>query len=488
MENNILSLPSDFVARMQQMLGNEWDAFLQSFENEEHHGLRINSLKKGLTEEKIEAILGSFQIQPNDKIPWTQTGFYYDHSTRPGKHPFHEMGLYYIQEPSAMSAAEFLDVKPGHRVLDLCAAPGGKSTQLASKMEQQGLLVSNEIHPQRAKILSQNVERMGLSNVIVTNEDSNHLKDYFSEYFHRILVDAPCSGEGMFRKNPDATEEWSLANVELCKERQLMILDNAAKMLMNHGRMVYSTCTFAPLENEEVIYEFLATHPEFHIEKENAPYFDCGNPDWIQNEITDSCVDKSVVSDAFRLWPHHLKGEGHFVAVLQKGEKMETDTITLDTTSSYSKSKKKKPILDQEMQKNLEEFVKTNISQCLHSFLLEGELTLFGDQLYLLPNGSPRLSGIKVLRPGLHLGTYKKNRFEPSHALALFLGKEECNNTADISSTDSNVQAYYRGESIPVDAKNGWCLLCIDGLSAGWGKVNNGILKNHYPKGLRIQF
>lgn len=252
-------LPQDFAERMKDMLKEDYDAFLKSYENEKYQALRVNPLKAkdAAVEEKAPFSL--------TKVPWAAHGFYYDSADQPGKHPYHEAGVYYIQEPSAMAPAEYLEAKPGERILDLCAAPGGKSTQIGAALNGEGLLISNEIHPARAKILSENIERMGIRNAIVTNETPEHLSEIFVEYFDRILVDAPCSGEGMFRKNEDAMTEWSKENVTLCAERQDGILSHAASMLRPGGRLVYSTCTFAPEENEGSISRFLEKHPEFSI-------------------------------------------------------------------------------------------------------------------------------------------------------------------------------------------------------------------------------
>lgn len=520
MSEQSLILPSDFTIRMQDMLMDEWDSFLKSYSENNFHAFRINKLKKGMNDHQIAHIFEVLHMQNPKPVLWANDGYYYEDSCHPGKHPYHEMGLYYIQEPSAMSAAALLAPNPGERVLDLCAAPGGKSTQLASYMDQKGILFSNEINNARCKILAQNVERLGLANVVVTNEDSNDLANHLPEFFHKILVDAPCSGEGMFRKNNEAIKEWSLDNVNICAERQLMILDNAARMLMNHGLLVYSTCTFAPNENEEAIYRFLVNHPEFVLVHKEVPQFDSANPMWIRDEFLDRQVDKDILKDSFRLWPHHLDGEGHYAAILFKGNKndykeyliqqRETSSKNLSTTASNSlilneetfnnsitSKKKKKDKNNSNKSKNsswgdksslslLEEFLDTSLSTEMKDYIIKGNLTLFGDQLYLLPDQVPNLNGIKVLRAGLHIGTFKKNRFEPSHALALFLGKDDVNLTYNLDISDSRVEAYFRGESIQVEEKNGWCLLLVDGMSAGWGKIGNNIMKNHYPKGLRI--
>ena len=428
-------LPQEFLDRMRQMLGEEYPAFVESYEKEKYQALRVNALKADCKRLKEEAV---FSLEP---VSWEPNGFYYGKEDAPGKHPYHEAGVYYIQEPSAMAPAAYLEAKPGERVLDLCAAPGGKTTQIASYMNGQGILISNEIHPARAKILSENVERMGIGNAMVTNESPQKLADTFSEYFDRIMVDAPCSGEGMFRKNEIACEEWSLENVEICAERQDEILDCAASMLKPGGRIVYSTCTFAPAENEGSISRFLERHSDFSIvDAERFKGMEGGVADWVDNPACG--IEKTI-----RLWPNKLHGEGHYVAVLQK------DGTCDASYEGYCKNGLQKGISEKECKEYLafcEDFLKIK---------LEGTLLKYGDQLYLAPKGMPSTNQLKVLRPGLHLGTMKKNRFEPSHAL--------------------------NGQTLNYEGEQGWYLITVDGYSIGWGKLAGGVMKNHYPKGLR---
>lgn len=447
------NLPIQFLERMKQLLGEEYDAFLESYDKVKSQGLRINTAK--LNKESFLE-LSTFGLSP---VEWCNTGFRYGADERPGKHPYHDAGLYYIQEPSAMSVVELLGVEQGEKVLDLCAAPGGKSSHVAAKLQGTGFLLSNEIHPQRAKILSQNIERMGIKNAVVTNETSDRLADRFPGYFDRIVVDAPCSGEGMFRKDENAVAEWSPENVALCAKRQQEILENADQMLRPGGYMVYSTCTFATEEDEEAIEHFLAEHQEYSM---------------VERQVPDSFV-KCRIPGAYRLFPHRLEGEGHFVAVLKKGGNGIGRTLPPI-----------KPLKDKKLLSDYEEF-----KQKL-GLTIEGEnYQLFGEQLYLVPPEMTDMKGLKVERPGLHLGTLKKNRFEPSHALALALRAEEVNNSVSFEANSREMQAYLRGESIALGGEyagqaNGWCLVLVDGYSIGWGKVSNGILKNHYPKGLRV--
>lgn len=472
-------LPEAFEARMRQLLGQEFEEFLFCYENDKYQALRLNPLKKGLQGGDTPYIKDVCK----EPVPWAKDAFYYDKEERPGKHPYHEMGVYYIQEPSAMSAAAVLAPKPGMRVLDLCAAPGGKTTQLASYLMQQGLLVANEIHPARAKILSTNVERMGITNGIVTNEDSGTLADHFGCYFHAILVDSPCSGEGMFRKNPEAMEEWSPENVELCAARSEEILDNAARMLLPGGTLVYSTCTFAPEENEQEIANFLAKHEEFSLVSVDFPQFEKGRWEWLKEEQQKETV-ASEIEKTMRLWPHKLHGEGHFVACLKKAGQLP------DYESGNAKSSNTKQP-DAAQRKALEEFVSAFLSRELADWIVQGNLIMFGDQLYRLPDEAPSLRGIHVLRAGTHIGEFKKNRLEPSHALALAMGEEDARSVVHLSGDDARTRAFFRGESLCVDgeqiqgADKGWCLVCVDHMSAGWGKLSNLQVKNHYPKGLR---
>ncbi len=427
-------LPQEFLERMQLQLGQEYPAFLESLERPRAVALRMNPLKGQ------QPVL-SFVKEP---VPWENQGFYYDPEARPGLHPFHEAGVYYLQEASAMAPVSLLDPQPGESVCDLCAAPGGKTTQIAGRMAGEGFLLCNEINPKRAKILSRNIERMGVANALVTNEHPKTLAQRYPGYFDRVLVDAPCSGEGMFRKEEAAVTDWSPETVQMCANRQKEILQSAAQLLKPGGRLVYSTCTFAPEENEQVIAEFLNQHPEFTPEEISAPWFTPGP------------------NSTFRMWPHKLLGEGHFAAVLKKTDG-EAGEPALETA--------------QKLPRQWLDFAnKLNIK------LPEGKAVLFGTSLYWAPEALPLLRGVKVLRPGLELGEVKKDRFEPAHALALWL--KETSAVEDLPADGTQIKAYMHGETIP-SGKNGWCLVRVDGYSIGWGKGDGFVLKNHYPKGLR---
>lgn len=450
-------LPENFLTKMKNLLQDEFDDFVKSYQDEKSLALRVNSLKVPFDD--------FLQKSPftMEKIPWVTEGFFYSENDRPGKHPFHDAGLYYIQEPSAMAVGELVDPKPGEKVLDLCAAPGGKTTHLASKMNQQGFLLSNEIHPARAKILSQNVERMGIKNTVVTNETPERLAERFPSFFDRILVDAPCSGEGMFRKDEEAREHWSLESVEHCHVRQLEILKNATAMLKPEGRLVYSTCTFSPEENEGTISRFLEQHSNFEIE-EVPTYkgFSEGRKEWVTNP-----ADK--IEKTIRLWPHLMKGEGHYIAVLKKKDGDVDPHLKLA-----------QPKVDANMLKHYKEFAKDTLN-----IVPTGKFVTFNDQLYLLPEDSLSLDKLKVVRPGWHLGTFKKNRFEPSHALALSLKGDEVKKRWNLSVDSKEIISYLKGETLRVLGEKGWYLVEVDGFSIGWGKLAGNCLKNHYPKGLR---
>ena len=499
--NKTAMLPEEFCQRMQELLGQEAKGFFDSYQKERTYGLRCNLLKFQ-SREDFETKLAKIENWKLRSVPWCEEGYYYQSKDQPGKHPWHEAGAYYIQEPSAMSAVELLGARPGEKICDLCAAPGGKTTQIAGKMQGQGLLVANEFYSSRAKILSQNVERMGIANTVVLNESTECLAQGFAEFFDRILVDAPCSGEGMFRKDPKAAQEWSQENVALCAKRQQQILDHAAKMLRPGGVMVYATCTFAPLENERCIALFLKEHPEFSLEQVRIAdqYFSKGRPEWVSGhkELTDNTLNEEIAK-TYRLWPHQIRGEGHFAARLRKAGMTERqEPFSMAKAKKIAQRERKNEREDgkiKEARQLFGEFQNSVLKIDLQAEL-KGKYILFSDQLYLLPEGMPRLQGFKVLRAGLHLGTCKKNRFEPSHALALYLRPEQAKQTIELHPQQteavqgeaySRALKYLHGETVDCDStKKGWVLVCVDGLSLGWGKAVNGIVKNHYPKGLRI--
>ncbi|CAI6048584.1 RsmB/NOP family class I SAM-dependent RNA methyltransferase [Cohnella sp. JJ-181] len=460
------SLPPTYVERIAAQLGDETQAFLRSMDEPRSYGLRINTLKlePAGASAAMRGMTGEFGLSP---VPWSGTGFSYDGGSRPGKHPYHHAGLYYIQEPSAMIAAELLDPRPGEFVLDLAAAPGGKTTQIAVKLRGVGLLVANEIHPGRARILSENVERLGIAGAVVVQAAPGELAKRLPGAFDKIMLDAPCSGEGMFRKDPAACAEWSADAVTACAARQRDILPDAAAMLKPGGRLVYSTCTFNREENEETIAWFLDLHPSFRL-----------------------------VSTR-RMWPHRGEGEGHFAAVLEKA----AEDAAEDGVPDKRPAKGVKPPRTRAggaiaALKLYEAFAQ----QSLPGYALPGDGVplLFGDSLYWYPQpaGSPlpaeSLGGLRTHRPGLHLGDVRKGRFEPSHALAHAVRQEQAALVRDYPADSDAVDAYLRGEALFDDAGDGageaakgWGLLCADGYPLGWFKASGGQLKNHYPKGLR---
>ncbi|MCQ2542813.1 MAG: RsmF rRNA methyltransferase first C-terminal domain-containing protein [Lachnospiraceae bacterium] len=462
-----MKLPVEFENRMKEMLGSEYEEFIKSYDENKKTALRVNELKISVSDfEKI----APFKMLP---VLWCKTGFCVEESEeKPGRYALHDAGAYYMQEPSAMSVAACVAPEPGMKVLDLCAAPGGKSSQLASFLQNEGLLVSNEINAQRARILSSNIERMGIRNCVVLNETPDRLSKVFEEYFDVVVVDAPCSGEGMFRKDQVAIDEWSLENVEMCANRQEEILEEAVKMVAPGGRLAYSTCTFAPAENENQIARLLSEYPEFSIEEvENFCHFDNGRPEWISDDVSDDI--KASLTKSARLWPHKIEGEGHFVCILKKDGFLEDE------------NRKEKPL---KANKSTEKLIKEFEKQNLKDINIEaGRVVQVEDRLYLKPEAlNINLNKLHIIRMGLEIGEIKKERLEPSHALAMALRPEEVIRFIDINEEDA--LKYRHGEEIRADVPNGWTLVCVNGVSLGWGKAVNQVIKNHYPKGLRIKY
>ena len=509
-------LPQQFLDRMKGMMGNEYDSFLETYGQEPYQALRLNALKKRSEGRNAAELSGSAETlghRDTAKVPWAEDCYYYEPSAQPGKHPYHQAGVYYIQEPSAMAPAQLLEVQPGERVLDLCAAPGGKSTQIAAKLRGEGFLLCNEINASRAKILSENVERMGIVNAYVTNETPERLAEVFPEYFDKILVDAPCSGEGMFRKNELACEEWSPENVDMCAKRQDGILDCAARMLRPGGRLVYSTCTFAPAENEGSVSRFLGRWPEFmtvpiakevfgtehcngsreYLEKSMHSGEPCPELVGLQSEgltTHDMTGDMSCLEHTLRLWPHLIRGEGHYIARLCRRGDAADGQKQRDAAEKQAVSGNMRWQItgEKKLCKLMEEFLADELGiggtwMARHP----GRVVRFGEQIYLLPEEMISLTGIKVLRPGLQLAVEKKNRLEPAHALARSLL------TTDFpvgsghmrGLTEREAVSYLRGESIACGEEKGWMALSYEGYMLGFGKASGGQVKNHYPKGLR---
>lgn len=452
-----MKLPVAFEEKMKKLLQDEYPQYLASYDLPKYQGLRINTLKINL--EKW-AEMNPFTTLK--EVPWCKEGFYYQASEKPAKHPYYFAGLYYIQEPSAMSPGAYLPITSGDRVLDLCAAPGGKSTQTAARMQGEGVLVSNDISATRVKALLKNLENFGVSNAIVTSETSTRLAENWPGYFDKILIDAPCSGEGMFRKNESATKSWEAYGVQHCASLQEGILEDAVKLLKSEGMILYSTCTFSPEENEGMIDAFLKKHPDFKVVPLTPVGGIChGRPEW-------SDADPSLVG-ALRLWPHHLEGEGHFVCLLQRTNGMAEEP----------------PMLPK--QKRLKDYPEALNFLQTYTHLDENlPVTEINGKLYSIPEDAPRLKGIRVIRGGLLLGELKSKRFEPSHVLTLAYPKKMFKQVIEWSSDDENIIRYLKGETILCDRPKGYYVILMDGYPLGWVKAQNGMLKNQYPPSWRL--
>jgi NOL1/NOP2/sun family putative RNA methylase len=473
-------LPYEFMEKMKTLLQNEYPAFIASYTEARYYGLRVNTLK--IAVEDFRAI-SPFQLSP---ISWSKEGFYYEEGERPGKHPYYNAGLYYIQEPSAMAPVELLDIQHGDKVLDLCAAPGGKSTQIAAKLQHTGIVVVNDNHPDRVKPLVKNLELFGVRNAVVLNEVPHRLVRVFTNYFDKILIDAPCSGEGMFRKEEEMVKQWDAQSPLKYAAMQREILKHAAQMLAYGGRLVYSTCTFSPEENEAMIAELIEEFPEFYVVPiESELGFAPGRPDWIRDEaIHISQESLMTLNGTARLWPHLIKGEGHYVAVLERRSEN-----SLIPPVQEPNRKEIPPEIDLAPWR---QFCNEQLS-----IEISGIEKMYGEHLYIMPEGLPSLDGIKVIKPGWYMGAVRKNRFEPAHALAMGLRADEAVRVLQLSVTGSNdALRYLKGETLMIEEDRvlrkhadiplkGHCLVCIDGFPVGWGKYQEGMLKNEYPAGWR---
>ena len=450
-------VPTAFLKRMESLLGDEYADFLSCYDRHPESGLRVNTLKLTLVE--------FLQLSPLELAPiaWCPGAFHIPENAQPGKHPHHAAGLYYLQDPSAMLAAEVLAPAPGERVLDLAAAPGGKSTHLAALMQGQGMLVANEIHPKRVWELAENLERWGAVNTTITNETPERLADHFEAYFDKVLLDAPCSGEGMFRKSEAARLAWSPALVESCARRQVALIDQAARLVRPGGSLLYTTCTFSVEENEGVIAAFLESHPNFELRD-----FAAGYDAW--SYATQAVSANADMRQTVRLWPQRIRGEGHFLALLKRN----------DGGQPRGERRRQAENLSAEARRLFAEF----ISASLKSWDYEGTIVQRGAYLYGLPPQSPDLKGMHVIHPGLWLGSLKKNRFEPSHALAMSLRSEQAVRVMDLD--EATARTYLQGQSLAGNTPAaGWTLLTLDHYPLGWGKCSQGIVKNYYPHGLR---
>jgi NOL1/NOP2/sun family putative RNA methylase len=461
--NSPVPIPALFLERMKNFLGEEYPAFAESLNAVPKSGLRVNTLK--LTPEQFK-LISPFAL--GEKVPWCPAAFTLEGEDRPGLHPYHLAGLYYLQDPSAMSPAELLAPLPGERVLDLAAAPGGKTTHLAALMKGEGLLVANEIKDKRVGHLAQNVERWGAGNIVVTNEPPERLADHFGPMFDRVLVDAPCSGEGMFRKDMGARADWSEEMVAGCAVRQKNILHVAAKLVRPGGYLLYSTCTFAPEEDEGVIARLMEDFPEFEVVE--LPLFEGfarGKPEW----LTGKMKDEKRLSGAVRLFPHRLNGEGHFACLLRKKDGDAEERI----------GKAWIPGLSKQMAGLWRGFA----AEVLSIDLAEERLRVVGERLYYVPALNPDFGRLRIVHPGVWLGTFKKERFEPAHPLALFLKPGQAKNVFNLPSDSRELAAYLRGETL-LTTTSGWTVVTVDGFPIGWGKGVQGTLKNHFPRGWMI--
>lgn len=557
----MVSLPLEFEEKMNRLLGEEFTSFREGYELPRRFGLRVNRDK--LSPEEFQRI-APFTLTP---IPWVDNGFYYGEEDRPSRHPFYYGGLYYLQEPSAMTPANILPVRPGDRVLDLCAAPGGKTTELGAKLHGRGFLAANDISGPRARALLKNVEVFGIPNSLILNEVPAKLSEVFPEFFDKVLVDAPCSGEGMFRKDPDTARAWKPEKPVECAKIQREIILRAADMLVPGGIMMYSTCTFSPEENEQMIAFLLKERPDFHVLPINPRYegFAPGRPDllakeWLPSELWtadefDSLTEeqRASLADCVRIWPHRMGGEGHFLALLGRdgvgrtGESLEAfSTDTLSETSGKNnhvctsleslhrescpdmapeksnKGKRRSTLWEAQSQdgngKNsrvegsfqsrrnssraAQVSSKARQSRNELAPFLEFAENLDTDwelsrvevrkgQVYYVPAESSAVRGLIFLRNGLYLGEIKKDRFEPSQALAAALKKSEYRDTIDLTPDDPRVLRYLKGETIEISpgesrTQKGWQLLCVSGYPLGWGKLVNGLLKNKFLASWRM--
>ena len=462
-----MSLPTAFEEKMKRLIGDEYSEYLKCFDEPRHYGLRVNTAKIS-TEDFLK--IAPWPLEP---VPWIPNGFYYDgENCHPARHPYYFAGLYYLQEPSAMTPADRLPILPGDRVLDVCAAPGGKATELGARLNGTGILAANDLSSSRAKGLLKNIELMGIGNVLILSEEPGKLIPYFREYFDKILIDAPCSGEGMFRKDKKMIRAWEEHGPEYFSKIQKSIITQAAEMLKPGGMMLYSTCTFSPEENEQTIEYLLETHPEFDLcEMEGYEGFSSGMP-----ETTASRDER--LSRTVRIFPYRMKGEGHYLALLKKrGDEV---THTCDALRSASPRKNILPgELDDFLRDIKREFDPSRID-------------IRGDKVYYMPEGLPALNGVRFIRTGLLMGELKKKRFEPSQALAMNLKKEEYARTIDLSAKDERVIRYLKGETLDVEdlvssKEKGWYLVCVDGYPLGFGKLARQMLKNKYLPGWRWQ-
>ncbi|MCL2166812.1 MAG: RsmB/NOP family class I SAM-dependent RNA methyltransferase [Clostridiales bacterium] len=466
-------LPSDLAARLESQLGKEeFDAFLSSLEEEPRHGLRCNTGK--ITISELVKLL-PFPVHP---VPWAPAGFRFSADERPGILPFYQAGLYYLQEPSAMAPAEMLDVKPGERVLDLCAAPGGKSTQLAAALSGEGLLVANDPNPKRIKSLIWNLEHWGATNAVVLNEEPRRLAAAFPGYFDKILIDAPCSGEGMLRKEPNAIHSWRRYSGQACRIVQDEILDQAALMLRDGGRIVYSTCTFNPMENEEAVAAFLKRQTGFFLLP--LPYYNGWKPG-------------DTLMECRQLWPHLVEGEGQFLASFEKSRHNADSRHSADGRQTRARERESpgdafsaapsEDLSSRTPGGELEpflEFIRAHLASPP-----KANYELYHGHVYQRPAGLPDLAGLKVSRPGWYQGVIRNGRFVPAQPLAMGLEAKQFKRKLDLDPLGELPARYLRGETLMLEGEPGWTLVTMGGFPLGFGRQTGSYLKNDYASGWR---
>lgn len=453
---------------MEGLLGDELHAFLAAL-REPATGLRVNTLR--LAPEELRGIV-PFALT---ELPFPPEGFVLDPSDRPGRHPCHDAGLYYLQDPGAMAVGAMVGARPAELVLDLAAAPGGKATHLAACMAGEGVLVANDVHPGRARELAGNLERLGVRNAVVTAESPERLANRLGDVFDRVLVDAPCSGESMFHKSAAAVADWSPAAVTGCARRQVEVLEQAARLVRPGGLLVYSTCTFSPEENEEAIARFLLAREGFSMAPLDAPPGAMpGRPGWVEEPLR-----RDDLGLATRLWPHRVPGAGHFVAGLRREAGPETPRPSRERGARSG--------ADGGAPREAAEAWRDFMSRHLPSARIAeaSRLVSVGEGLYGVPAGAPDLEGLRVLVPGLWLGRFRKGRFEPSHTLAMALQRHEIAGGLDLHAESPEIAAYLRGETLSSTGPDGWLVVTMAGFPIGWGKRVGGVVKNHYPRGLR---
>lgn len=450
----MINLPQEFESRMKNLLGEQYGDYLKALEQPAVKGFRVNTDKISLEDfEKINPF-------GNEKIPYVENGFYLD-ATKAGNHPYHHAGMIYIQEPGAMAPLECVDIDPDWCILDMCAAPGGKSTQAKLKLGEKGILVSNEIISSRCKILTGNIERLGFQNTVITCMEPKKIAKTFPETFDFIIVDAPCSGEGMFRKEEIAVSEWSKANVTMCAERQQSILNEALKALKLGGTILYATCTFSLEENEMVVDTFLKNHPDFTL----LPVKEAVKNATADGIKFDGCECENI-TDCRRFYPHLSKGEGQFMAVLKNNGEA--------TTTSQKRPQQKEKI---------EKLVFDFLDNCLSDYNKENVMMYNGNAVYFTPDFAvPKGAAFSC---GVTIGEIRKNYIQPHHQFFMALGKY-FRRKIELSADSEALKKYLHGEEIDVTCENGWAVVTVDGCSVGGAKVVNGKAKNHYPKGLRM--